>query len=242
MIRSVRDLQKLRMHAADEEIGKLVDVYFEERNWVTRYLVIEVGEWLDRNTLLFSPLAVMIGEEGAKIGVKKEMIEKSPPIDIERPVSRQQEMELHRYYDWPFYWVRLDHSSYPLVEMYSEMQESGNIPDEAEDPKLRSAREVTGYKIAARDGDIGKVDNFLIDEESWRILYMVVDTGNWLPGRKVLISPAWIEAISWSESKVRLDLNQDTIRNSPEYDPSSLLDREYEDRLYEHYEQDKYWE
>lgn len=242
MIRSVKELRGLNMHSIDEEIGKLVDIYFEENEWIVRYLVVGVGDWLDRKTILFSPLAVTLLEDGIKIGIKREMIEKSPAVDVERPISRQQEVELHRYFDWPFYWVRLDHSSYPLVEMYTEMREKGNIADEVESPLLRSAREVTGYKIAARDGEIGSVDNFLIDDTSWRILYMVVDTGSWLPGRKVLISPTWIEEISWNDSRVRVNLDQDTIRNSPEYDPSAPPDREYEDRLYDHYERDKYWE
>jgi uncharacterized protein YrrD len=242
MIRGVKELRGLKMYSIDEEIGKLVDIYFEENEWIVRYLVVEVGDWLDRKTILFSPLAVTLLEDGIKIGIKREMIEKSPAVDVERPISRQQEVELHRYFDWPFYWVRLDHSSYPLVEMYTEMREKGNIADEVESPLLRSAREVTGYKIAARDGEIGSVDNFLIDDTSWRILYMVVDTGSWLPGRKVLISPTWIEEISWNDSRVRVNLDQDTIRNSPEYDPSAPPDREYEDRLYDHYERDKYWE
>lgn len=242
MMRSVKELQKLKMHAADDEIGKIVDVYIEDKIWLVRYLVVEVGDWLDRNTLLFSPLAVVLSEDGVKIGVKKDLIEKSPPIDVERPVSRQQEVELHRYYDWPFYWVRLDHSSYPLVEMYTDMQDSRDIQDNAEDPNLRSAREITGYKIAARDGNIGSVDDFIIDEDSWKVLYMIVDTGSWFPGRKVLISPNWIESISWNQSEVRLDLARDTIKNSPEYDPSQPLDRDYEERLYEYYERDKYWE
>jgi uncharacterized protein YrrD len=242
MIRSIDNMRGMKMFAADEEIGTLVDIYFEDDSWVIRYLVVEVGDWLNRNTLLFSPLAVTLNEEGIKVGVKREMIEKSPPIDVERPFSRQQEIELHRYYDWPFYWVRLDHSSYPLVEMYTEMKEAGSIPEETEDTNLRSVREVTGHKIAARDGDIGKVDDFLIDEKSWKILYMVVDTGGWLPGRKVIVSPTWVEELDWNTSRVTVDLDQDTVRNSPEYIPSQLPDREYEDQLYEHYERDKYWE
>jgi sporulation protein YlmC with PRC-barrel domain len=242
MINSSKELLGTKMYAAGEEIGKLVDIYFDENDWNIRYLVVEVGDWLDRNTLLFSPLAVTLHEEGLNIGIKKELIEKSPPIDLERPFSRQQEIELHRYYDWPFYWVRLDHSSYPLVEMYTEMKEAGSIEEDTEDHNLRSAKEVAGYKIAARDGDIGRVDNFLMDDDKWNIIYMVVDTGSWLPGRKVLISPSWVTDIDWSESRVRLDLEQNTIQNSPEYDPSEPLDRQYEERLYEYYERDKYWE
>ncbi|MDQ3257841.1 MAG: PRC-barrel domain containing protein, partial [Acidobacteriota bacterium] len=92
-----------------------------------------------------------------------------------------------------------------------------------------------GYYIEARDGDIGHVEDFLIDDESWAIRYMVVDTVNWWPGKKVIVSPQWIKRVSWAESKVYVDLPREQIRNAPEYDPSAIVNREYESRLYDYY-------
>jgi hypothetical protein len=100
---------------------------------------------------------------------------------------------------------------------------------------------VIGYYIQATDGDIGHVEDFLIDDRSWTIRYMVVDTRNWLPGKKVLVSPEWIERVDWDASKVHLNLARERIQNSPEYDPSRPLERDYETRLYGHYGRRGYW-
>jgi hypothetical protein len=77
---------------------------------------------------------------------------------------------------------------------------------------------LTDFSIHARDGSIGKVVDLLVEDEGWRIYFLIVDTGSWLPGRKVLVSPSWIQNVDWSASHVDIDLNKETIRNSPEYD------------------------
>jgi hypothetical protein len=74
------------------------------------------------------------------------------------------------------------------------------------------------------------------------IRYMVVDTRNWLPGKKVLIAPSWISRVSWADSRVYVDVLRGRIEGAPEYDPSRPLVREHEARLYEHYGRRKYWE
>lgn len=109
------------------------------------------------------------------------------------------------------------------------------------DPHLRSAREVIGYHIQAKNGDIGHVEDFIVDDEAWAIRYMVVDTQNWLPGKKVLVAPVWIESIHWAEAKVRVTLTRAKIKKSPEFDPAAPVNREYEDRLYDFYGRPKYW-
>ena len=109
------------------------------------------------------------------------------------------------------------------------------------DPHLRSALEVLGYHIHARDGDIGHVDDYIVGDQNWTVPYVVVDTRNWLPGKKVLISPAWIESIDWERSHVTIPLLKDAIQTAPEYDESSEITREYEERLHEHYDLQGYW-
>ena len=109
------------------------------------------------------------------------------------------------------------------------------------DPSLRSARDVTGYYIAARDGDIGHVDDFLVDDRAWAIRYLIVDTRNWWPGKKVALSPEWIKTVSWAESRVHVDLQREEIKVAPEYDPSRPFEREYETRLFEYYDRRKNW-
>jgi hypothetical protein len=109
------------------------------------------------------------------------------------------------------------------------------------DRHLRSTDEVTGYHFAALDGEIGHVDDFIIDDETWAIRYLVVATKNWWPGKKVLISPKWIENVSWEEREVAIGLTRETIKAAPEYTDESLLTRDYETVLYGHYNREGYW-
>ncbi|MEJ2285807.1 MAG: PRC-barrel domain-containing protein [Desulfobacterales bacterium] len=110
-----------------------------------------------------------------------------------------------------------------------------------EESHPRSTREVSGYLIQAADGEIGHVEDFIVDDDTWRLRYIVVDTRNWLPGRKVLISTQWTTAIDWAEEKFWIDLSTDRIKNSPEYDPAEPINRENEAKLYDYYGRPVYW-
>jgi hypothetical protein len=115
------------------------------------------------------------------------------------------------------------------------------IPSESADSHLRSTEAVAGYSIEAADGEIGHVAGFVVDDEAWAIRYIEVATRNWWPGKKVLVSPAWIERVSWTDSKVYTALSREAIQNAPEYVESAPITREYENRLYFHYGRPPYW-
>jgi hypothetical protein len=106
---------------------------------------------------------------------------------------------------------------------------------------LNQANILRGYKLEARDGELGKIKEFYFDDHYWTIRYLVADTGNWWSGKKILISPRWIKRISWSEAKVFVDLSRATIKQSPEYIEGSPLSREYEADLHRHYNFQGYW-
>jgi hypothetical protein len=91
------------------------------------------------------------------------------------------------------------------------------------------------------DGEIGHIEEFVVDDETWIIRYLVVDTKNWWPGKRVLIATDWIDRISWEESKVFLDLTRDKIREAPEYTNDTLITREYEEIVHRHYNRAGYW-
>jgi hypothetical protein len=110
-----------------------------------------------------------------------------------------------------------------------------------DDSNVRSCKAVTGYGVEALDGAIGHVDDFIIEDEGWGIRYMAVATRDWLPGRKVLVAPQWIYGVSWAEMKVHVDLSREAVKNSPEYDSTAPVNREYETRLYDYYGRPKYW-
>jgi hypothetical protein len=106
---------------------------------------------------------------------------------------------------------------------------------------LRSTDYVIGHQIQAADGEVGHVQGYIVDDERWTIRYLIIDTGNWWPATRVLVSPQWIEHVSWGERKVFINLSREAIKRSPEYTEKSLLTRDYEAGLHSHYNRQGYW-
>jgi len=248
MQKSVKDLKGYAIGATDGDIGQLDDFYFDDAAWTIRYLVADTGNWLLGRKVLISPIALGkadLSAERLNVTLTKKQVEDSPSIDTDKPVSRQHEAYYHDYYGYPYYWSGPylwgpmyfpqlpDADQMTIEERRAEREEAGDL-------HLRSATYVTGYHIEAADGEIGHVEDFIVDDETWEIRYMVVDTRNWLPGKKVLIAPRWIERVSWDDSKVYVNLSREAIESGPEYHPDAL-NREYEEKLHNHYDRPKYW-
>ncbi len=234
-----------KLNSLDGEIGRVKEFYFDDRHWTIRYLVADTGNWLSGRQVLITPhalAAVNKAEKYIAVELTQKQIEDSPSWQSDKPVSRQFELDYYGYYGYPTYWGGTEMwGAYPFIV---HAREEGKVspPDEKErDSHLRSTQAVSGYHIEAADGSIGHVEDFIIDDATWAIRYLVVDTRNWWPGKKVLVSPQWIERVSWSESKVFVDLSRETIKQSPEYTEESLLTREYETRLHGHYNRAGYW-
>jgi sporulation protein YlmC with PRC-barrel domain len=245
MLRKAKDLSGYELAASDGKIGNVEEFYFDDQSWTVRYLVADTGGWLSGRQVLISPYALDPANDGRKIipvDLTKEQIEKSPSLDSDRPVSRQYEFEYYPYYGWPGYWgggYAWGMSAYPSRGQggWSEAsRRAGN-----EDLHLRSTSDVTGRNIQAKDGEIGHVEDFVIDDETWAIRYLVVDTTNWWPGKQVLISTRWIERISWEESKVFINLTREAIKNAPESTDQTLITRDHETKLHRHYNREGYW-
>jgi sporulation protein YlmC with PRC-barrel domain len=127
---------------------------------------------------------------------------------------------------------------YPAVEESAVEKERNQMKatEHANDNRhLRSTHEVKGYDIHATDGDIGEVEDFIIDDATWKIDLMLIDTGHWFPGKKVLISPDRIKKIDWETGTVIIDTTIGQVKGSPEYDPKQELTEEYTLMLHNHY-------
>ncbi|MFW6154773.1 MAG: PRC-barrel domain-containing protein [Planctomycetota bacterium] len=249
MLRSTEELFKYRLEAIDGDIGTVKDIYFDDHTWTVRYLVADTGTWLPGRKVLISPASVSQPdwEAGAlPVSLTVEQIENSPSIESERPVSRQHEAGLATYYGWPAYWTPVGVPAGGMTPAGAAAQPAAPRPQEPgkaehEDPHLRSIDEVTHYYIHASDGEIGHIEEFFVDTDAWIIRYIGVDTRNWLPAKKVLISPAWIDRISWTRGEAFVRMSRDAIKRSPEYDPSEPISRQYEQRLHDHYGTPGYW-
>ena len=164
-------------------------------------------------------------------------------MDSDKPVSRQFEEEYYGYYGWPTYWNGPGiWGPYTYIVRDREKWKDATKSKKTWDPHLRSTHDVSGHHIQATDGEIGHVEDFIIEDETWAIRYLIIDTRNWWPGNKVLVSPRWIERVSWSERKVFVNLSRETIKQSPAYTEESLLTRDYETGLHRHYNRKGYWD
>jgi hypothetical protein len=111
----------------------------------------------------------------------------------------------------------------------------GDMQLEEGDPHLRSIAEIKGYHIHATDGDIGHVENLLMDDASWAIRYLIVDTSNWWSGQHVLISPFAVLDIDVSDQDISLNVSRERVKASPPWDAVAMVDQYYEKRLHSHY-------
>lgn len=237
------------MEAKDGAVGKVKDLYFDDQDWTIRYLVIDTGPWILGRKLLFSPDGLATPNWDEKIfpvELTKDEVEKSPEIDLEKPVSPQHLMDLHAYYEWPSWtYLPMASSMYPVLtpRPFSSNEDKFNTPQQKQTPNyphLRSAKEVVGDSIQAKDGKIGHVEDFFISD-TWTIRYMLVDTKDWLPGRKVLVSPMQILRVAWPTHNVYVDLTRTQIKDSPAYDPANPIEPAYELEYFRKLGVDPYW-
>ncbi len=243
MLREIRPLLGFSVEAMDGDIGSVRDFLFQANNWEVRYLVVDTGNFLSGRNVLIIPEALGKPQEDSEVfpvQLTREQIENSPDMDWAEPVSKEMEENLRLYFGLRFYSIPRQAEVALFPKSISEQEEAQEKPD-SDESNIRSLDEVEEYSIHATDGKVGHVDDFLVDDDAWMIRYMTVETGNWLSGKTVLISPKWIDGVSWVRREIDVELSREAIENSPEYDPSSPVDREYEARLHEHYGVPKYW-
>lgn len=252
MLRLMKPIVGYRLKAEDGTLGAVKDFLFDEEFWTVRHMVADTNKWLPGRKVLISPMSVKaIDWTAQKVDVllTGEEVKKAPELNEDEPVSRAYERRWYDVYGFPYYWGTADIWGGGGVYPMELMRQAGQVPQfpqitenpEDKDRVLRSAQEVEGYHIQAADGEIGHVHDFIMDDETWTIRYLVVDTRNWLPGRKVLLAPDWITAVHWAESDVTISLSRDAIRNAPEFDPSVPVNRKYEQSLYDYYGRPVYW-
>jgi hypothetical protein len=221
----LRHLRRYRLCAADGEIGTLEQVYFDALNWAVRYLVVDAGNQKAGRRILISPIAA--GELDRKNGflyveLTRDQIERSPPMESRRPISRQYETEYFRYYGWPPYWELEGHEQPEAV--------------------FSGSSQILGCRVRATDGDVGHVDDVIIDGRYWIARYLQVAVHSKRAGSHVVLSPAWIDVIDWTTQSLVVDLAIDSISKAPAYHDSRTMDRDYEARLFQHYGRPAYWE
>lgn len=244
MQRSVNSLIGYTISAKDGELGKVNEFYFDDLTWSIRYLVVNTGNWLSERKVLIPHSALGLTDwesKTFKVNLTMEQVRDSPDIETKKTVTRQHEIDMFNHYGLPFYWTNVFYDGplgiapSPIIDITTENKNNYIAQKSNDDPHLRSTESIKGYHINAEDGEIGHVEDYIVDDEKWNLCFLVVDTHNWLPGRKVLVMPRWIKRIDWEESKVYVDLSQEIIKNSPVFDSSKEIVKDYENELFNYY-------
>lgn len=257
MLTPFEKLRGCTLSASDGDIGTVREFYFSDENWRVRYLVVDTGSWLRGRSVLLIPdvlREVDAQADAVRVSLTKEQVRNSPPLDSDRPVSRQHEEELHRHYDWNPYWIVPGAAGWaavaPATMLGAQTGLAATLPPESSkergeptgDPHLRSsAQMVNGYAIHAEDGELGRVYDFILDAATWRVRYVVARTGLWF-GKDVLIAPDYIERISYERSEIFVNVPRSAIKDAPEYDSGSPISSAYEQRLADHYGRKESWD
>ena len=210
MLTNTKTIYGTAVEAIDGVAATVSDAYFDGKLWTVRYLVVHTGNWLSGRRVLVSPHAIEHSDwvhRRIRVSMTTKELEAARDVSTKLPLNRQEELEGADLLAWEAYWA-------------------GVLDDDSHaggDPHLRSTKAVAGHHIEGTDGRIGHVDNFIIDDESWTIRYLVVGTRSWWPGKRVLIEPQSVESIRWDARMVRVTMRQSEIEHSPEYNPRSLL-------------------
>ncbi|MCW5965870.1 MAG: hypothetical protein KIT83_17665 [Bryobacterales bacterium] len=230
---SLNGILGFKLHTDEDQFGGVHDIYFDDQRWTVRYIVVDTGTWLAGRQVLISPTSAGVPDWGRKrlpVSLNRVQIENSPPVSEDKPVSRQLEEDLAQYFGWPRYWAATGFAGMPASplphdapglsmetpEEAAERRREG-APEQQGDPHLQSLREVTGYRIKVRDGEIGHVEDFIADMTEWRIRNLLVDTRNWLPGKEVLVACADITDIDWPAGQVSVNMTKEQVQNAPAY-------------------------
>jgi sporulation protein YlmC with PRC-barrel domain len=227
MLIATQSIYGSTVEGTDGLAGTVRDLLFDDRTWDVRHLVVHTGNWLTGKSELLSPEVIESTQwMGRRLSVRltRQEVEESPGTDSHLPASHMRDVVQGRMIAWDAYWA-------------SEL----DIDEIDADPHLDSAKEVTGYHLQASDGEIGHVEDFIVDDESWKIRYLIVDTRNWMPGKHVLMLPESVSLISWNSRKIETELERAKIHDSPAYDRNIALDRRFEESLYDHYGLPVYW-
>ncbi len=203
MLHSLNALLGASVIATDGRMGKVESFLFDDQSWTIRYLVVDVGSWLERRYVLLSTAALERLDWDNKtfhVRVTKDEIRHGPDVDAHKPVTRQQEIAMHQHFGWLEYWADW---YFPFSSIRT--QRKYRVSGKEDDPHLRSALDVTGYDVWATDGKMGWLKDFIIEKATWHLSYIIVAAGDWLCEYPLVVSTRWVKSVLWDTHSIYLD-------------------------------------
>jgi sporulation protein YlmC with PRC-barrel domain len=246
MFQSLREMTGYTVHTQDgEAVGTVNNFLFDDVRWIVRYMVVDSSHVFNRKRVLLSPIVFALPDREREIlpvNVTASRMGSSPDFGDIDPITRRNEADLHEFYQWPSYWeaghevpaVQEGLSGWSVTEMMTDVEAQRNEQEGGQPPILRSFDEITGFTIISRDGEeTGELYDLLVQDESWRISYMIVSIGGLLSTTRVVLSPSSILRLNWEDSRLELDLTHETILKGQEYNPDMPLDQSEDEEMIE---------
>ena len=206
MLISTRHAYGAVLEGPDGRLGALYDILFDDQSWKVRHLLVSRDRWFHGRQVLIEPEVVERtdwAERKLSVRMTKEQIERCPGPETDLPVARRKARQAAQVLVWEAYWTGvLDNP----------------VAVEEGDSHLRSTKVLNGLHIHCTDGMFGHVDDFVFDDETWTIRYLVVETRNWWPGKHVLVEPSSIRSIRWEDGEIYLSLTREEVLNRPAYE------------------------
>ena len=244
------------IRATDGHVGEIKSFYFEAKEWTIRYLAVDAGGWMNSKQVLIPPEAITLHDlpsHKVNVNLTRDQIIHSPDVDFSLPIARSAENDVIRHYGITPYWEKGEGEIAYIPEEDRTIASRGNViavTDEISGTTILTERipdawslfrsgNVLGYDLRAVDGSSGVINEFIIDDRSWKVHYLVADIGTFWAGKKVLLSPMMVDCLDQDDREVNVNLKRDVIRNSPEFDLSRPLDAELENRFREYYHQEE---
>ncbi len=247
MLRSLNSIIGYSFSAKNGTIGSCKDALIDDHKWTVRFLDVDTGGWLTGQRVLISPISLGQPDWSSSeipTQLSKESIENSPALATNVPVSKQWEKSYYSHFGWPHYATGMHlwgMSPHPRELFNTKVEEIKDAQWE-KNPNLRSVSEACGYAVDAENDRFGSVSDFIFDDETWAIRYLVIDTRKWLPSESVLVAPSWVKDVNWSDSSIAVSMTKEEIKNSPSYNETEPINKEYEMLLYDYHGRPKYWE
>lgn len=245
MKRSLSELIRYAVKANDGLKGTVKDFLFDEESWTIRYLEADLGLIFPGKKVLI-PRIFLDNPDWEKaqfpVHLTKESIEGCPERDAHLSVSRAYEEELNKHYKINAYWPvsKTPMGSPPMFNPTSAVPVPQKLTNEKDlDTNLRSFKEVMGYNIEFNDKNKGYIKDFIIDDESWQLAYIIVDIGHWYSiSKEVMLSVSWMDSISYVDETISINRNSSILKNAPVYDAAKPVNVEYEKSIFDHYKKE----
>ena len=215
MLRCSTELIRYDVAAAEGKIGEVCDFYFDDRDWGVRFIVVDTDGLFGDNRILIRPQDV------------RELRFPEEAIVLDMARSKVEEASGPAMFPAAAEGATVSDDSLALTE-------GGQV--------LRGVAQLSSFEVTGEDAKIGCVHGLLIETTTWSIRYLIVDTGNWLPGKLILLSPHSVERIDWDDRTVAAGVTMEGVKNCPPYDIDSEISREYEAFLHDYYGWKKYWQ